>query len=185
MSRPPTILTDPPLDPKTAPDSDAAMIRPQRRCGTCSLFILITGAVAALIWWWLYNMKQEACTQEAYELPPSDPLRHITLDTAPAPADVTPDSPVEAQNPPKPQPLDDLTRIRGIGPKIARLLADADIATFARLAETDLPKLKTILGEMVTRLADPTSWPEQARLAADGDWEAFGALQVRLKAGEA
>ena len=31
------------------------------------------------------------------------------------------------------------------------------------------------------RLTDPSTWPEQARMAADGDWEALSALQNDLK----
>ena len=33
------------------------------------------------------------------------------------------------------------------------------------------------------RLAKPDHWPEQAALAASGDWEAFEALQAELKGG--
>ena len=32
-------------------------------------------------------------------------------------------------------------------------------------------------------LADPTSWPEQARLAAEGEWGALKALQAELRGG--
>jgi hypothetical protein len=33
------------------------------------------------------------------------------------------------------------------------------------------------------RLADPTTWPEQAGIAAKGDWEALEQLQAMLKGG--
>jgi hypothetical protein len=33
------------------------------------------------------------------------------------------------------------------------------------------------------RLADPTTWPEQAALGAKGLWDDLAALQTRLKGG--
>ena len=33
------------------------------------------------------------------------------------------------------------------------------------------------------RLADPSTWPEQAALAAAGEWDAMEALQNQLKRG--
>ena len=80
---------------------------------------------------------------------------------------------------------DDLTAIEGIGPKIKALLNDAGITTFAQLAETSPDDLRSILRAAGRRfsLADPQTWPEQARLARDGDWDAFEALTRELKGG--
>lgn len=78
---------------------------------------------------------------------------------------------------------DDIEAIEGIGPKIAGVLREAGITTFAQLAAYDLSTLSEILQQANLRLADPTSWPEQAQLAADGKWDAFKALQDSLKAG--
>lgn len=80
---------------------------------------------------------------------------------------------------------DDLKRIEGIGPKIAQLLADHGIRTFAQLAATSTDRLSSILEQAGPnyRLADPTSWPEQAGLAADGAWDELQALQDRLLGG--
>jgi len=79
---------------------------------------------------------------------------------------------------------DDLRRIEGIGPKTSKVLMEAGITTFSQLAATDVEDLKQILaagglGDMV----DPTSWPEQARLAEAGDWEAFQNLKDELARG--
>jgi predicted flap endonuclease-1-like 5' DNA nuclease len=81
--------------------------------------------------------------------------------------------------------VDDLTKIEGIGPKIAQLLADAGITTFAALAATSVERLREILaaGGSRYRLTDPGTWPEQASHAASGDWDSFNALVARLKAG--
>ncbi len=81
---------------------------------------------------------------------------------------------------------DDLTRIEGIGPKIAGLLAAAGITTFAQLAETGVERITQILREADPRLAritDPTTWPRQAKLAAKGQWDALAKWQERLKGG--
>jgi len=77
---------------------------------------------------------------------------------------------------------DDLKRIEGIGPKIARLLNEHGIYTFAQLASTSTDRLQEILeaGGPNFQLADPGTWPEQARLAAEGAWDEFEALQLRL-----
>jgi predicted flap endonuclease-1-like 5' DNA nuclease len=78
---------------------------------------------------------------------------------------------------------DDLTRIEGIGPKIARLLQEAGIVSFTQLASTDAKDLQKILAKAKLKYIDPATWPEQATLAARGDWEALDALQEILKGG--
>jgi len=83
-----------------------------------------------------------------------------------------------------PAQADDLELIEGIGPKIAAVLTAAGIGTFADLAAADTSRLTEILEqEPNLRLADPGTWPEQAALAAAGDWDAFKALTEQLKGG--
>lgn len=91
-----------------------------------------------------------------------------------------------AERIPTEEPADDLKRIEGIGPKISSVLQAAGIATFAQLADTDVDRLGQILAESdpnLLRLANPATWPEQAKLAAEGQWEALGKLQNELKGG--
>ena len=78
---------------------------------------------------------------------------------------------------------DNLMILEGIGPKISGVLKSAGIATFHQLAGLPVERLREILLESNLRLADPTTWPEQAALAAQGDWEGFKALSFRLKGG--
>jgi predicted flap endonuclease-1-like 5' DNA nuclease len=91
------------------------------------------------------------------------------------------------RRPAEPAPEDDLTMIEGIGPKIAASLKAHGIRTFAQLAHTDVERLQAILAEggPAFKLAAPAveSWPEQARLAADGAWDQLHALKDTLKAG--
>ena len=80
---------------------------------------------------------------------------------------------------------DDLKRIEGIGPKISGLLQDAGIKTFAQLAATEVERLKELLEEAkLLRLADPTTWPRQAKLAAAGKWDALEKWQAKLSGGK-
>jgi predicted flap endonuclease-1-like 5' DNA nuclease len=80
---------------------------------------------------------------------------------------------------------DDLKLIEGIGPKIADIFRDAGIRSWRALADTPVERLRTILGAAGDRyrLADPTSWPAQAALAADGRFEELKKLQDELVAG--
>jgi large subunit ribosomal protein L17 len=77
-----------------------------------------------------------------------------------------------------------LTKIEGIGPRISSLLQTTGITTFAQLAATEAGRLEQILVEAnLRRLANPATWPEQAKLAAEGKWDELQALQDSLKGG--
>jgi predicted flap endonuclease-1-like 5' DNA nuclease len=80
---------------------------------------------------------------------------------------------------------DDLRVIEGIGPKIADILNSSGILTFAQLADTPVSTLQGILRDAGSRfrIANPTSWPQQARLAAEEKWDELKELQDRLTAG--
>lgn len=80
--------------------------------------------------------------------------------------------------------IDDLTRIEGIGPKISGLLQEAGISSFAQLAAANVDRLQKIIADAnLTALADPATWPAQAKLAAEGQWERLEVLQEELKGG--
>jgi predicted flap endonuclease-1-like 5' DNA nuclease len=78
---------------------------------------------------------------------------------------------------------DDLTRIEGIGPKIAGLLRDNGVLTFDQLSRADVAWLNTLLEGARLQMHDPGTWPEQAALAAAGKWDEFRALTDQLKGG--
>jgi predicted flap endonuclease-1-like 5' DNA nuclease len=85
------------------------------------------------------------------------------------------------------QPVEpsDLKIVEGIGPKIEGILNAAGILTFRQLASTSAERLQAILSEAGERyrLADSSSWAEQARLAAGEQWDALAQLQDELKGG--
>ena len=81
---------------------------------------------------------------------------------------------------------DNLKKIEGIGPKIEKILKEKGITTFAALAKAKQTFLKEVLVEAGSRfkMHDPTTWPEQAALAAKGETEKLAALQAELKGGK-
>jgi large subunit ribosomal protein L17 len=80
---------------------------------------------------------------------------------------------------------DDLKIIEGIGPKIADLLVEAGIATFAQLASTTPEAINDILEKAGPQynIHDPATWPAQSQLAADGKWDELKTLQDELIGG--
>jgi len=80
---------------------------------------------------------------------------------------------------------ENLTKIEGIGPKIASLLNDAGIVTFADLGATKVAALRSILAEAGNRfkMHNPSTWAKQAKLAAKGNWDKLKALQDKLNGG--
>ncbi len=82
---------------------------------------------------------------------------------------------------------DDLIIIEGIGPKAAEVLVAAGIDTFAKLASTDASKVKEILEDSSAKVShlDPTTWAQQAQLAADGKMDELKKLQDELNGGKA
>lgn len=80
---------------------------------------------------------------------------------------------------------DDLTIIEGIGPKINVVLQEAGIRTFRKLARTSEDKLRQILQDagLRTTISNPETWAEQAKVAAEGDWEGLSTLQKNIKNG--
>jgi large subunit ribosomal protein L21 len=78
---------------------------------------------------------------------------------------------------------DDLTKIEGIGPKVAAILSEAGIATFEALSSAKVEDIENILTAAELQMMDATTWPQQAELAAQGDWEALKKLQDSLSGG--
>lgn len=81
---------------------------------------------------------------------------------------------------------DDLKKIEGVGPKIAELLTNAGLETFAKVAASTPEKISEILAEAGSRytMHNPGTWPAQAQMAADGKWDELKVWQDELDGGK-
>lgn len=90
---------------------------------------------------------------------------------------------------PDPEPLystkDDLRVVEGIGPKIEEILNQQGIYTWRELAMTPVSNLQNILANAGKRfqMHDPSSWPEQAKMADQGKWDELRKWQDELHGG--
>lgn len=102
------------------------------------------------------------------------------IDAPPAAAIVPP--PVSAEVPPLSDEGDDLTRIKGLGPKISTALRALGITRYAEIAvwtDEDVARIDAQLGAFAGR-ATRDNWIEQARLLAGGDTAAYEARFGKL-----
>ena len=122
-------------------------------------------------------VAEEAPVEEVVETP------QVEVEEA-APVEASAETTEEVQAEVTP---DDFKKIEGIGPKIAELIQNAEIKTFGELAGTSVDKLKEILEAAGSRykMHDPTTWPKQAEMAAEGKWEELKQWQDELDGGKA
>lgn len=116
-------------------------------------FAIFAVLLVVLIIWWLNRRKADQV--------PVEPEMQVQRESSP----------------------DDLTRIEGIGPKVAKVLSEAGINTFEALARADRENVQQTLNAAGFQMMNPEGWIEQAKLAAKGDWDAFEQLQEELKGG--
>jgi predicted flap endonuclease-1-like 5' DNA nuclease len=129
--------------------------------------------------------KAEAPAKKAAPVKKAAPAKKVEAPAEAAPAKkATPTK--KAAPAKKTAAADDLKKIEGVGPKIADLLKADGIQTFADLAKAKQPKLQAILEAAGPRykMHNPTTWPEQAKLAANGKWDELNKLQDELKGGK-
>lgn len=109
------------------------------------------------------------------------------VEEAEAIAEETPPPPVAPEPEPEPQPqpapqvelagADDLSRIKGLGPKLQALLPTLGITTFAQIAALDAAGLAELDGKLGAFAGRPTkdNWVDQAGFLAAGDVAGFEA----------
>ncbi len=149
-----------------------------------TLFALIDGTV-------MFQKKRKNRSYISVE-----PVMDVDVVVAEAPAPVAEEKPKAKAEPAKAEKAaakvetevaeaDDLKKIEGIGPKIAEIFNAAGINTYAELAAASEDKLKEILADAGSRYAskNPSTWPQQAKLAAEGNWDELKELQDHLKGG--
>ncbi len=137
------------------------------------LLLLILALIVVIVIWALNRNARASDAPHVEHDEPAEPIAEPVRAAEPvALAAEMPDLP------------DDLKIIEGIGPKIASLLNEAGISTFAQLAAANVADLRLLLEKAgLQHIADPGTWPEQAALAARGDVQGLAALQDSLKGG--
>jgi len=111
------------------------------------------------------DSKEEAETEETEEEPQGFVAVNIEVDDA---------------------KLNDLKLVEGIGPKLEELLKGAGIANLAVLAQTKAEDIQGIMDKEggTYKLADPSTWQKQAKMAVEGKWERLEEFQEFLKGGK-
>ncbi|HEX6302784.1 MAG TPA: hypothetical protein VFZ76_01235 [Anaerolineales bacterium] len=137
---------------------------------------------------WIMQMQQEAARRarvvdqarrEAAKEKPEAPIQKAAKPLA----EPQEDKPTKPDEEIKPSKMDDFRRLEGIGPKVNALLHEAGMRTYSDLAKSGEDNLREILRGANLYMLNPESWPEQAGLAAKGDWEALEALKEQLRGG--
>lgn len=108
-------------------------------------------------------------------------------ESAKNPAPAAPPAPVEeavspSQDAPEADGADDLTRIKGVGPKLANALRELGITSFAEIAtwdEAEIDRIDAKLGRFQGRIRRD-DWTTQAALLAGGDTAAYESKFGRL-----
>ena len=132
------------------------------------VWVILIIILLVLLWFWFGREgDEEPATGETSE----EPVVPVPQKVETVQVDETPVEP------------DDLKKIEGVGPKVSSLLNQAGIFTFQQMVDTGALKLESILDEAGLQMINADTWPEQAKLAAAGDWDALEALQDELKGG--
>jgi large subunit ribosomal protein L27 len=123
---------------------------------------------------------------ETADVKKAAPKKAAAAPKAEAPKKETPAKAAAAPKAAKASKGDDLTKVEGIGPKIAGLLNDAGVNSFAALADTSVEKVQEVLNDAGSRYAshNPGTWPAQAKMAAEGKWDELKAWQDELDGGK-
>jgi predicted flap endonuclease-1-like 5' DNA nuclease len=158
--------------------------------------LILLGAIVLLVAiWWLVGSGRKVEADK-----PAAPIEKRAEDASPvisspavAPIEVPP--PAEgAPIPPEPAapaapiravpagPADELTRMKGVGPKVAALLNGLGVTRFDQIAgwsEADIARVDGQLGAFKGRIARD-QWVEQARLLSAGDTAGYEAKFGKL-----
>lgn len=142
------------------------------------LLILIVAVLSAVVAWYIFHAARR--TRVTGD-------RRDVLDEGVAPAprnqaliDAAPAAPAAAPTPPVREAAgtaDDLTRLKGVGPKLAATLREMGIHSFAQIAgwsEADIDRVDAQLGRFQGRIRRD-NWVEQAKLLAARDEAGFAA----------
>jgi predicted flap endonuclease-1-like 5' DNA nuclease len=153
------------------------------------IFLVLALLVGLIVAWWLFVAQRRTKVEIARADEKEGPARRnqALIDAAPASATpvVPPPTPeglsgvgeavaaaVGASPPPSDAtPADDLTRIKGVGPKLVEQLRTLGVTRFDQIAawdDAEIDRIDAQLGRFAGRIRRD-SWIEQARFLAAGD----------------
>lgn len=144
-------------------------------------WLVLFGILAfALIAWWIglnsrrtrveRTSKGDVLDQGAERAKRNQTLIDAQVVPMEPPVESAPPSPAQ-----EPAGEDDLTRIKGLGPKLANLLRSLGVTSFEQIAawsEEDIDRVDAQLGDFSGRIRRD-NWIEQAKFLAAGDMAAF------------
>lgn len=158
------------------------------------LILVIALLLGVFVAWWIFVASRRTRVEfDRGEGDAGPARRNQALIDAPPAA-----SPAVAEPPPAPQGLagageavaavtasvpsssatgDDLTRIKGVGPKLAQRLSELGVTGFAQIAawsEADIDRIDAELGRFQGRIRRD-DWREQTRLLSAGDTAGYAA----------
>lgn len=147
------------------------------------VFLVIALVIGLFVAWWIFaaNRKTKvevetkdddtAVAKRNQALIDSPPASVATSETAPTPAPV-PASPLAS---PENSAVDDLTKIKGLGPKLKTQLAEMGVTSFAQIAvwdDAEIDRVDAKMGRFQGRIRRD-DWVAQAKLLQTGDMAAY------------
>jgi predicted flap endonuclease-1-like 5' DNA nuclease len=156
--------------------------------------LLVIGVVVALVaLWWLIGSSSERSPEAKTKDGIEQEISPVITGPAAMPIDVPP--PIDAVPPtlapePAPEPIhavpagpaDELTRMKGVGPKVAAMLNGLGVTRYDQIAawtDADVARIDAQMGTFKGR-ATRDQWVEQARFLAAGDTTGYEAKFGKL-----
>jgi len=163
------------------------------------LFLVLALLIGLFVAWWVFVASRRTRVEIARDDEAPAKRNQALINAPPAAAfgEVPPPAPegmagmAEAVQvsadlvplvPRAPEGGDDLTRIKGLGPKLAEQLHALGVTSFAQIAawdEAEIDRIDARLGRFQGRIRCD-DWPAQARLLAAGDTAGYEATFGRL-----
>lgn len=128
------------------------------------MFSWTIGLVALAVFFWIWSRREAIAEQDAGAAEAAEEAVQEAEDLVKRTI-VRREDDAEAE-------ADDLTKINGIGAVFETMLNEAGIRTYATLARASVAELEAIVEASGRgRPGRLESWPQQAQLAADEDWD--------------
>jgi len=162
--------------------------------------LLVIGVVVAVVaLWWLIGSSSERSPEASTRDGVEQEISPVVIGPAATPIDVPPpidavpptaepeviaelDALVQPLHPVPAGPPDELTRMKGVGPKVAALLNGMGVTRYDQIAawtDADVARVDAQLGAFKGRIVRD-QWVEQARLLAAGDRAGYEAKFGKL-----